>query len=217
MTGTTRDQHRPSRRTVVRGAAWAVPTVAVATAAPAFAASSCTTSACPNLAFGAVASANSTTAGNGWSYTQTASSGGWTNTNSVGFQPAGSSSISPVTGKGPTFATAAEPNTSNRQITLTQTGQPALSAACSYTVRVGIITYTSSSTRQVLRVLVGGTSIGTYNTGNETTNNNTNFDRGIKSFPVPTGTTGAVSFRLEFGAAGDHEDIHLYSPSITCA
>ena len=73
------------------------------------------------------------------------------------------------------------------------------------------------STRQVLRVLVGGTSIGTYNTGNETTNNNTNFDRGIKSFPVPTGTTGAVSFRLEFGAAGDHEDIHLYSPSITCA
>lgn len=212
---TTHGASRPSRRTVVRGAAWVTPAVAVAAAAPAFAASPCTTTSCPDISFGAVPAANSSSAGNGWSFTQTASSGTWSNNNAVGFQPA--SATSPFNGKGPTFAAAAEPSTSGRRLTLIQAGQPALAAGCSYTVKVGIITYTSSSTPLVLRVLVGTTSIGTYSSGVETINNNTNFDRGIKSFVVPPGTTGAVSFRLEFGNAGDHEDIHLYSPSVACA
>lgn len=218
MSGTTRDQRQPSRRTVVRGAAWAVPTVAVATAAPAFAASPCTTSACPNISFGTVGSSNATTAGNGWSYSTNYVAGSgteWTNANARGFQPA--STTSPFTDKGSTFSAAAEPGTDNRRLILTQTGQPALAASCSYTVKVGIITYTSTSKALVLRVLVGATIVGTYDSSLETTNNNTNFDRGIKTFPVPAGTTGAVGFRLEFGTAGDHEDIHLYSPSVTCA
>ena len=209
----TSGQHfAPRRRTVVRGAAWAAPAVAVAAAAPAFAASPCTTSACPDLSFGAYTNASGPT-GNGWSYVQSASSGTWSNNNAVGFQAA--STTAPFNGKGVTFAAAAEPSTPNRQLTLSQTGKPALSASCTYTVRVGVITYTSNSTPLVLRVLVGGTSIGSYSTFGESSAGNT--DRGIKSFPVPRGTTGAVTFRIEFGAAGDHEDIHLYSPSVTCA
>ena len=54
------------RRTVVRGAAWTAPVIGASMAAPAFAASPCTTTACPDISFGAVGSANSATAGNGW-------------------------------------------------------------------------------------------------------------------------------------------------------
>lgn len=187
-----------------------------AAAAPAFAASPCTTTACPDVSFGAVGAANSTTAGNGWSYAQTQSPGTWNNTNPTGFQPPVTSGTDPMNGKGPWFGATSEPNTANRILTLTQTGQPELIAGCTYTVSFGVVTFTNDTSQALLvRAFVGATQVGQYTTAAEPSAGYT--DRGIKSFAVPAGTTGAVSFRFLFGAAGSHEDIKLYQPSVLCA
>lgn len=199
---------------MVRGAAWVTPAVVAGTAAPAFAASPCTTSACPDLSFGTVAGTNAATAGNGWSYAATASPGSWSNTNPVGFQPSVVSGNDVMVGKGPHFAATAEPTTANRVLTLSQTGQPALASGCGYTISVGIVTYTSTSTPLVLNVMVGNTRVGQYSTQPEPAAGYT--DRGTKTFSVPAAASGAVTFQFVFGAAGDHEDIKLYRPTITC-
>lgn len=200
---------------MVRGAAWATPAVAVSVAAPTFAASPCTTSGCPNVSFGAVSGTNATSAGNGWSWLATTSDGTWSNTNPIGFQPAVTSGGDVMVGKGPHFAATAEPTTSGRVLTLTQTGQPALVSGCSYTISFGVVTYTSTSTPLVVVATVGGAEIGRYTTQNEPSAGYT--DRGVKSFTVPATTRGVVGFRFLFGNAGDHEDIKLYQPTVTCA
>lgn len=64
---THKQQHTSgvSRRSVARGVAWSLPTIAVATAAPAFAASPRCVQGCPDLGFGGAVNAN------GWVTTQT--------------------------------------------------------------------------------------------------------------------------------------------------
>ncbi len=211
------------RRTVVRGAAWTAPVIGASMAAPAFAASPCTTTACPDISFGAVGAANSATAGNGWAFTSNGAANGWSNwtpsANPVGFQPS-----APGVGGLPAtaaawFAATAEPDTDGRVLTLTQTGAPALTAGCSYTLKFGVVTFTSDGTTVrplIVRAFAGpSTQIAQYTTAGVATAGYTN--RGIQTFVLPTGTTGVVSFRFVFGNLGTHEDIKLYSPSISCA
>lgn len=209
----------PSRRSVVRGAAWATPVVAASVATPAFAASPCTTVACPNISFGQVTAAGATdvgagTAGNGWSASPFP--GSWTNrgtNNPVGFRSA-TNTGGMTTAMGSWFAATAEPTSAGQTITLTQTGQPALAAGCSYTIRFGVVTWNASPVPLRLRALVGTTQVGEYVTG---ANGATGYaDRGFQTFAVPGTASGVVSFQFVF-TGGDHGDIKLYQPSVICA
>lgn len=209
----------PRRRTVVRGAAWATPAVAVAVTAPAFAASPCTTSNCPTISFGTVSGTGSdgigvATAGNGW--TASPFPGTWTNrsaSNPVGFR-APTTGGGMTTSMGPWFAATAEPTTAGQVINLNQTGQPGLARGCSYTIRFGVVTWNASAVPLTLRVLVGGTQVGQYVTG---TNGASGYvDRGYQTVTVPSTASGVVSFQFAF-TSGDHGDIKLYDPSVICA
>lgn len=223
----------PTRRTVVRGAAWATPAVALAATAPAFAASPCTTTACPNISFGAVTGTDATgagveTAGNGWTSTYTSAAGTvnqafpgtWTNRSSgnpVGFR-APSSDGGMALANGPWFAATAGPTTNNQRITLTQSGQPALAAGCAYQITIGLAVYDSATIALTLRTFVGTTQVGVYTTNTGGTTSYTN--RGPITYAVPGTASGLVSFRFDFGAGSGSDvtaDIKLHSPSIVCA
>lgn len=213
------------RRTVVRGALWATPAVVVATSAPA-AAASCGNGTCPNAAFGAPSGSSgangmtgngSTTgrpaAGNGW--TAATNVGSWANSgtnNAVGFQTGGTQTQ---------FASTNEPQGGSGpfQVTLTQTGQPALSSGCTYTIRLGIIYYkdppSSGVKDQTVSVLVGGTVVGSWTTSGKDTTTGYR-DVGLVSFSA-TGVSGTLSIRFDFTASGPANDITVYSPSVVCA
>ncbi len=212
--GVTDPTFTPRRRAIMRGAAWTAPVITTAVAAPAFAASPCKTTLCPDLSFGTVTVKESTNGGNGWSYAPT--TGGWSRdrtANPVGFMPAVAAGSDPVGGKGTWFAATNEPTTNARVLTLSQSGQPALNSGCSYTLNFGVVTYTDAGTPLILRAFAGATQIAQYTTSGAS---NAYVDQGIQSFVLPVGTAGLVTFRFVFGNAGAHEDIKLYSPSVTC-
>lgn len=214
MTGSSQP---PVRRRVALTAAWTVPTVAVAAAAPAYAASPCYPLVpCPNIAFTGTptGTAAGVTSGAGrlslndplrpWSFS--ANGTGWTNTNATGFN---------VVGGVTRFSASSEPTTAGRALTLTQTNAMPLNEACRYVITYGVIYWANlASADIVMNVRVGGVIVGSFTTAGRT--GSTNIDAGIQSITVPAGSSGAVSFDFLFGGTSGSDDLHLYSPSVSC-
>jgi len=196
----------PGRRTVVRGAAWAAPLAVAGAAAPAYAASPMCGTRCPNIAFGTSVTNGSTNGGNGWTSNHTSFS--WSNTNNLGFY---GNSGGAVTGKGTNFAVAREPS-SNRTVTLTQSGQVQFTSDCTYTVRYGVVTWASASSNNVtLQVRIGSQVVGSYSTAGQ--NESANIDRGFQTITFTPTSAGNLTFNFVL-TSGDSDDVYVYQPSV---
>ena len=206
----TDDSPQVGRRRIVRGAAWAVPGVALAAQAPAYAASC--PNPCPTLDFG-VPGAGNTTAGNGWSYALTGGTFG-TNNSHLGFYNNGLTASPTSIPTGTTYF-GCDRNIlfGAPTLTLTQNGQNGLTGRCSARISVDIVYWavTFASADATLEIYVGATAVGSFDTGgfNQGTNTST-------SYSVTTTAAGSISFRLSWPNVSAGDDLFIYNPRVVC-
>lgn len=209
----------PARRTLVKGAAWTLPTVAVASAAPALAASPCAARTCPvDISFGAPTGGDpSATTTASWSSSTSGTLAATASPNGRSKGP-GFRTRDPLENPaaGTWFGVGWEARSGTVTVTATRTVPVTLTAGCPYRFTT-LASYYRGQSALTMRVNVGSNPVltwsvpaGSLGTGSETVS---------ADFMVPTTGRYTVTISMTLansGTNGNNNDLYINNPEILC-